>query len=115
MHSFDRAAEAKRRLKRGLSLILLYIVAGYIIEISSLPLHVLPVITDLWAPLYPLYLICRTQSFMLYLVLATTPYTMGMLTLSVMWFHTLATMSRAAGPTIVYPVLYEYIGDQVRK
>lgn len=107
-------SSTQRRFNLHLSLIILYLIAGYIIELSSerqsLLLLDLPVITDHWLPLYPFYLLCRTQALLFYLLWRIIPYTLGILTLSMMWYRMMVILFKIIGPWIVYPVLYEYLG-----
>lgn len=95
------------------SFIILYLVIGYLIDIAqerrSLDYFRLPPIERHFFLLYPLYLLCRTQCMILYLISILIPYQAGSMLLFVSWRYTIRYLMTSIPSSIAIPVIREYM------
>jgi len=92
---------------------LLYLGIGYWIDVSgetrSLAFMRLPVIEEHWLPLYPLYLICRTQAFIFYTAWWMMVYPVGLFVLLSLWHVMLVMVVLTVPKNIALQVMREYL------
>ena len=112
LHRMESLRNALRTHLR-LSTVILYISMGYLIEQSgetnSMAFTQLPVMKEGWLVLYPLYLACRAQCFIFYLLYHSVPYQIGVFTLLVVWRYLLCLTLFSVPREICLPVFYEYL------
>ena len=78
-------------------------------ETKSLDFMQLPVIEEHFLPLYPLYLACRTQCLIFYLLYHSLRYQAGILTLLIIWRSLLRIILLSIPGEISLPVYREYL------
>jgi len=103
----------KRSFYVRLSFTLLYVLFGYMIdqsgERSSLNFMRLPVVEEHFLPLYPFYLVCRTQCFIFYRLYRIIPYLTGGWLLYILWRCLLIFVFQTVPKAMARSVFHEYL------
>ena len=103
------------RIEFQISFLILCVMFGYLLDVIIEEEHSLRYFNqepreDLFILLYPLYLICRTQCFVLYLVCLFMSFTGGLVLLYLLARSLLREILIVTYPSVILDVRDEYIG-----